>query len=416
MRLPSGVDFYRLLEARPNLTQILATVLSHAPALAEQLGRRPELLDGLIDASAFEPADSVEGLAARFRLAERGEDYQSVLDTMRRLVNERRFALGVQLVTAISDPLEVAGGYARVAEAALEVLTDATVAEFEKTQGRVPGSELVVLGLGRLGGEALTHASDLDLIYLFTGTHEGRSAGAKPIGATEYFNKLAQRVTAALSVPTAAGPLYDVDTRLRPSGKDGLLAVSLASFAEYQQQSAWTWEHMALTRARPVYGSAAAREELAGIVEATLRQEREPERLVADAARMRADMAAHKPPKGPFDIKLGGGGLVDLEFAVHVLQLRHRTALKPGLGEAIAELVAQGLAPAEIEEAHRLLTRMLVTLRLVAPTSTEPPAASRPLVAKACRHESWDDLLAAHGDARQRILTFWRDVADLAKE
>jgi glutamate-ammonia-ligase adenylyltransferase len=267
-RAPSGINFYRLLEAQPELAGVLATVLAHAPALAEQLGRRPELIEGLIDASAFEPAPGVEELIREFSRSDRAaEDYQLVLDRVRRRVNERRFALGVQLVAGHADPLEAAAGYARVAEAAINVLADAAVAEFERVHGRVPGSELVILGLGRLGGEALTHASDLDLIYLFTGTHEAQSDGPKPLRATDYFNRLAPRISAALSVPTAAGPLYDVDTRLRPSGKDGLLAISYPSFAEYQQKRAWTWEHMALTRARPVYGSAEARASLQRIVQ-----------------------------------------------------------------------------------------------------------------------------------------------------
>lgn len=411
-KLPSGVNFYRLLEARPGLTQLLATVLSHAPALAEQLGRRPELLDGLIDASALEPAQPVEELTRSFARSERAdEDYQLLLDRVRRRVNERRFALGVQLVARRTDPLETAGGYARVAEAAINVLADAAVAEFEKLHGRVPGSELLILGLGRLGGEALTYASDLDLIYLFTGTHEAQSDGLKPLRATDYFNRLAPRVTAALSVPTAAGPLYDVDTRLRPSGGDGLLAISLLSFADYQRDHAWTWEHMALTRARPVFGSEAGRISLRRIVEGTLLMPRDPAKLIADAAKMRSEMAAHKPAKGPFDIKLGDGGLVDLEFAVHALQLRHRTALHPQLDLAVQALVKEDLVPEEIVDAHRLLTRMLVTLRLVSPSSAEPPAASRPLVAGVCGMEDWNSLLAAHDAARQRILELWRDVA-----
>jgi glutamate-ammonia-ligase adenylyltransferase len=264
-KLPSGVNLYRLLEARPGLADLVATVMCHAPALADQLGRRPELLDGLIDASAFAPAPPVDVLIEGFSRPERaGEDYQLVLDRVRRRVNERRFALGAQLVLARSDPIEVAEGYARVAEAAIHVLAGAALREFEAAHGSVPGSELLILGLGRLGGEALTWASDLDLVYLFSGTHEAVSDGAKPLRATDYFNRLAPRVTAALSVSTAAGPLYDVDTRLRPSGKDGLLAISLETFAEYQRSQAWTWEHMALTRARPVYGSAAGKAALAG--------------------------------------------------------------------------------------------------------------------------------------------------------
>jgi glutamate-ammonia-ligase adenylyltransferase len=411
-KLPSGVNFYRLLDARPGLTQLLATILSHAPALAEQLGRRPELLDGLIDASAFEATPSVAELIEDFSRPERAsEDYQLLLDRVRRRVNERRFALGAQLVLGRSDPLDVAEGYSRVAEAAINVLADAAVAEFEAVHGRVPDSELLILGLGRLGGEALTYASDLDLVYLFTGTHEAESDGRKPLRATDYFNRLAPRVTAALSVATAAGPLYEVDTRLRPSGKDGLIAITLSSFADYQQNRAWTWEHMALTRGRPVYGSPEAKAALEQVIRDTLASPRDPAKITRDAAAMRADMAAHKAPRGPFDIKLGAGGLVDLEFAVHTLQLRHGIGLHPRLEDALADLVAAGLVTGDIDPALRLLTRILVTLRLVSPSSAEPPSASRALVAKACRFEDWESLLAAHDAARQRVGALWREVA-----
>ena len=411
-RLPSGINFYRLLAARPGLVAHLGAILSHAPALAEQLGRRANLLDGLIDASAFEPARPVEALAAAFARAERaGEDYQMVLDRVRRRVNEARFALGTQIVLATSDPLEAAAGYARVAEAAIRVLADAAIAEFEAAHGKVPGSELIILGLGRLGSGALTHASDLDLIYLFSGTHEAESDGPKRLRATDYFNRLAPRVTAALSVATAAGPLYEVDTRLRPSGTDGLLAISVASFEDYQRGHAWTFEHMALTRARPVYGPDAARIELGGIVQDLLRIARDPDKVRADAARMRAEIARHKPPRGQFDIKLGVGGLIDLEFAVQTLQLIHHQGLDPHFETALGELIAAGLVPPGIEEAYRLLTRLLVTLRLIFPDSNEPPAASRALVARACGVADWAALLAHHARARQSVAELWRAVA-----
>lgn len=409
-RLPSGLNLYRLLEARPALTQHLGAILSHAPTLADQLARRPELLDGLIDASAFAPPPDVATLAARFARAE--EDYEAYLDRVRRDVNEARFALGAQIVLALSDPIEAAAGYARVAEAAIRALADAAVEEFEAAHGQVPGSRLLILGLGRLGGGALTHASDLDLIYLFSGTHEAESDGPKSLRATDYFNRLAPRVTAALSVPTAAGPLYEVDTRLRPSGADGLLAISAQSFAEYQQSRAWTFEHMALTRARPVYGPAPERAALADAVRQLLELRRDPAKVRADASRMRLEIARHKPPKGPFDIKLGPGGLVDLEFAVQVLQLIHHDGLTPHTDAAIAALVAAGRIPPDIADAHRLLTRMLVTFRLVSPDSAEPAEASRGLVARACGLETWQELLEAHDAARHSIGRLWQAVAE----
>jgi glutamate-ammonia-ligase adenylyltransferase len=411
-RLPSGVNFYRLLEARPGLTAQMATILSHAPTLAEQLGRRPQLLDGLIDATAFAPVPSTERLIAEFRRSERaGEDYQLILDRVRRRVNERRFALGAQLIVAHTDPIEAAEGYSRIAAAAISVLAAATVAEFEKMHGKVPGSELLILGLGRLGGEALTHASDLDLVYIFSGTHEAESDGPRPLRATDYFNRLAPRVSAALSVPTPAGPLYEVDTRLRPSGRDGMLAVSLEGFEKYQREQAWTWEHMALLRARPLFGSAEARAALQAVIDETLRRPRDRARIVADAVRMRREIAQHRPPSGPFDIKKGPGGLIDLEFAVQTLQLTTGIGLHPHLEEALAELAAAGLVGEEIDPALRLLTRMLVMFRLVSPRADEPPKATRPLVAEACGLPDWNALLAAQAEARQRIETLWAQVA-----
>jgi glutamate-ammonia-ligase adenylyltransferase len=414
-RLPTGVNFYRLLEARPGLTSQVATILSHAPTLAEQLGRRPQLLDGLIDASAFGAVPPTEALIAEFRRSERaGEDYQLILDRVRRRVNERRFALGAQLIVARTDPIEAAEGYARIAAAAISLLASATVADFEKVHGKVPGSELLILGLGRLGGEALTHASDLDLVYIFSGTHEAESDGLRPLRATDYFNRLAPRITAALSVPTPAGPLYEVDTRLRPSGRDGMLAVSLEGFEAYQREQAWTWEHMALLRARPLYGSADGRDALEAVVDAVLRRPRNRARTIADAVRMRSDLARHKPPSGPFDIKKGPGGLIDLEFAVQTLQLTTGIGLHPHLEDALAELAAAGLVGADIDPALRLLTRMLVMFRLVAPDGGEPPDATRPVVAAACGHRDWASLLDAHEEARGRVAALWREVSSEA--
>ena len=409
-RLPSAINLFRLLEARPSLARLVGDVLSLAPTLADMLGRRPDLIDGLIDASALAPPPSVELLARRFAGTLAGEDYQAMLDRVRREVGELRFAEGVQIVSAARDPLEVAGGYARIAEAALDALARATVAEFEAVHGRIPGCELVILALGRFGGEALTHASDLDIVYLFTGDHLAESDGAKPLGATQYFNRLAQRVTAALSVPTAAGPLYEVDTRLRPSGGQGLLAVSLDSFARYQREGAWTWEHMALARARPVFGSASARALLYRIIEETLHRDRDLGQLVADAVKMRGDIARHKPPAGPLDVKLMEGGLVDLEFVVHVIQLRKRTGFSPRLGEAIAMLVEARLLPTAIAPAHDLLTRILLTMRLMSPTASEPGAAAQGAIAHACGQADWAALLAALDEARQRVGAAWRQI------
>ncbi|MBR0551157.1 bifunctional [glutamine synthetase] adenylyltransferase/[glutamine synthetase]-adenylyl-L-tyrosine phosphorylase [Stakelama marina] len=409
-KLPSAINFLHLIEAEPALARLLSSILCHAPTLADMLGRRVELLDGLIDASALDPMPDIATLAREMMPAERGADYQQLLDHVRRVVNEKRFALGAQIVAGASDPVEVSAGYARLAEAAVQVLTTAAIDEFSERHGKVPDSELVILALGRLGGEQLTHASDLDLIYCFTGDYASESDGEKPLGAVLYYNRLAQRVSAALSVPTASGPLYEVDTRLRPSGAQGPLVVSLDAFAKYQRESAWTWEHMALTRARPVYGSESARKAIGDIICDVLNGDRPARDIAADAAAMRDEMAAHKPPAGPLDAKLLDGGLVDLEFAVHVQQLRHRTAFDPHLGTAIESLCRGGLLPEALRAAHLFLTRMLVTLRLVAPDAKPPPEATRALVAHAVGEQDWDGVLASFDRTRQEVRACWQAV------
>lgn len=408
--MSSAINIFRLLEARPGLADLLARILAHAVPLADELARRPALIDGLIDASALDEIGDVAALAQAMRGGDVG-DYQQRLDHVRRVVGETRFALGAQIVAGAADPLAVGAGYARVAEAAVQVLAEATIAEFARAHGAVPDSEFVVLALGRLGGGVLTHASDLDLVYLFTGDFRAESDGPKPLGATLYYNRLASRMTAALSVPTAAGPLYPVDTRLRPSGGQGPLAVSLDSFARYQREEAWTWEHMALTRARPVFGSPAARAATQAIIDAVLAGDRPTRDVVDEARSMRAEMARHKPAAGPLDVKLLPGGLVDLEFALHARQLLHHDGFDPNLGRAVERMVAAGLAPEDLSAAYRLLARLLITMRLVAPDAAEPAEATRALIARAVGCDDWVHMVAEMAVARQEVATWWETIA-----
>ena len=405
-RLPSAINLFRLLEARLPLRARLTDILCHAPTLADDLSRRPELLDGLISASALQPVGSIDALIERLQHDGASAGLEARLDRIRQGVSELRFALGSQLVAGTADPLDVAAGYGLVAEAAIRVAADVTLGEFEQAHGRVEGCEFVILAFGRMGGAELTHASDLDLIFLFTGDFQGESDGVKPLGTVHYFNRLAQRVVASLSVPTASGALYEVDTRLRPSGAKGPLCVSLDAFARYQAEEAWTWEHMALTRGRAVYGSCEARRQTEAIMTSVLMQPRDPGKLIADAVKMRADMAAHKPPKSMLDIKLAEGGLVDLEFALHVRQLAERRGFFPQLGLALAALDS----PAVMVKAYPLFTRFLVTMRLVAPDLKEPIAATQVLVARACGCADWADLLAELDAKRHGVRTEWQHI------
>jgi len=419
-RLPSAVNLFRLFEQRPGLLAQVLRVLTLARPLADELARRVDLLDALIDHSALDLPGSVAELAQRMAshgtVSPQGGDYESRLDRIRQVVGEERFMLGVQLIDARHDPLEIAEGLSRVAEAAL--LTGAALAteEFRAAHGQIEGCDFLILGLGRLGGGALTHESDLDIVYLFTGGIGGESDGRRPLTASLYFNRLAARVTTALSVPTAEGALYEIDTRLRPQGHQGPLAVSVESFARYQSHDAWTWEHMALARARPLYGPPAAREELAAAIHTILSRPRDGGNLRTRVLAMRAEMAAHKPPRGPLDVKLLRGGLVDCEFIVHYLQLREGIALDPAVDIAIVELTNAGLLPADYADHHAVLTRFLVAARLLMPDGVLPPPAAAEALARACAQTDLAALLRSVQEARQGIAQCWADLFGEALE
>jgi len=216
----------------------------------------------VLDLDPARPLPDADTLEERMETQAVRSDYEAKLDAIRRVTGEERFALGIRLIEGHRTPRAIASALCELAEAAIHVAERAARAEFERKRGVIADSEIVMIGLGRLGGGALTHFSDLDVVFLFTGDFSAKSDGERPLGATLYYNRLAARIGAALAVPTAQGAMYEVDTRLRPQGNQGPLAVSLNTFEKYQAQTAWTWEHMALTRARVLIGSDAAREKV----------------------------------------------------------------------------------------------------------------------------------------------------------
>ena len=412
--LPAGVQFFALLAANPKLLPLLGRLLSIAPVLADALARRPALFDAVLARDSFAPLPGVAALTAELTAAVGAGTFEQRLDRTRLWTADRRFQLGAQLIEG-RDPLGVGADLSDVADAAVATLADAVVADFTAIHGDVPGSRLVVLGLGRYGGRALTHASDLDLIYLFTGDHAAESTGAKPLAATVWFQRVAARLTAALSVPTAAGALYEVDTRLRPSGAKGLLAVTVASFARYQSTEAETWEHMALCRARVVAGAATDRADVDAVIADILNRPRDSATLRRDVLAMRRDIAAAKPGGGAWDVKLGAGGLVDLEFIVHFLQLRDRIATTPDLRPALVALTAAGLVSDDLIAAHDTLTRVLALLRLVV-TGALPKRLPQPveaLLAAATGATDFPAAEAALGLAKAAVRAAWSDVFNL---
>lgn len=404
--LPSGVQFWRLLEAHPPLATLLARLLTETPLLAESLAARPELFDVVIDPPP--PLAGVAEAEAELRaFAGAGRaDLETCLDRTRRWTAERRFRIAVDILEGRRDALAAAAELSDMAEAAILVLGEAVQAEFRARHGVVPGQDLVVLAMGRFGGRALTAQSDLDLVFLFSGHHEARSDGPTPLGASTYFNRLGQRLIGALTAPTASGPLYEVDTRLRPSGSQGLLVVSIDSFARYQAEEAEMWETMALTRARAIAGPPDARAAAEAAIDRLLARPRAPDAVRAGALAMRRLMEAHKPARGPWDVKLMKGGLVDLEFVLAARALIAGERVPTAL-----EGAALRLAP-ELVEPHRLLMAILMALRLILPakTAAEPDSAATALLARTCDRRSVADLRRDVGVAKAAILAAWEET------
>ena len=414
-RAPSAIKLFRLLVAEPDVLERLVAALTLSPILADQLARRPEVLDVLIENEPVDYAGLRAAKAAQMRSEAKREDYEAQLDCIRQVVSETRFTLGIELITAQRKPSVIGAGLSDLAEAAIEVASSAAAQEFAVRHGQIDGGELVVLGLGRLGGGALTHASDLDMIYLFTGDFDAQSDGERPLGATLYFNRLATRVSAALSVPTASGALYEIDTRLRPQGNQGPLAVSLEAFGKYQRENAWTWEHMALNRACVLAASPGARADVDAIIDRVKRAPRDAMKLRRNVLDMRGEMARHKPPRGALDVKLMRGGLVDVEFLVHFLQLREavtlggadRDVLSPDFAIAIPALARLGLIDDLVWPAYDLMTDILVAGRLLAPDGVEPSRAAAKALARACHCDHYAALMEQLGAARVSIARIW---------
>lgn len=402
--LPSGVQFWHLLAARPELQTTVARILGTAPLLADALARRPGLIDILLV-----PAPPLPDSAAAFQelsSAVRNLDDEALLNRVRIWTAERRFQLAVQLINTRIQPETAARELAHMAEATIALLAEQVMRDFSAQHGAVPGGRLVPLALGRFGGGELTMQSDLDLILLFTGHHEARSTGPTPLSASAWFNRVGQRLIAALSVSTAAGSLYNVDTRLRPSGENGLLVISLDSFRRYQSEQARLWEHMALTRARPVAALPRDAAAVQTVLQSILAMPREAKAVLPEVRALRRHMEKHKPAAGPFDLKQMRGGLVDIEFIVETKAILAGTPVPPGLIEAARQLAPELCGPA------RLMMDMLIMLRLVQPhdSTTIPDANSADLIARAVGAAGFDQLQQRLDAARQIVLTVWQQT------
>ncbi|AMW34926.1 bifunctional [glutamine synthetase] adenylyltransferase/[glutamine synthetase]-adenylyl-L-tyrosine phosphorylase [Haematospirillum jordaniae] len=323
--LPAGIQIFSLLYDNDRLLDLLADIMGDAPRLAGILARRPGLFDAVMARDFLAPLPDRDALGADLdRILAGTSAFEDVLDLCRIWVNGRKFQVGVQVLRHMVAPRPAGEALTAVADVVLDRLLRETEREFSLRHGRVPGGALVVLALGKMGGREMTVTSDLDLTLLYDFPADCETSdGPVPLAASTWFIRLTQRFVNAVTAMTSAGILYEVDMRLRPSGSKGPLAVSLDAFVRYNAESAWTWERMAQTRARVVCGDPALARRVSLALVQSFGLPPDPVALLLDVADMRVRMARERRAANMFDVKLWRGGLVDIEFIVQYLLLRH---------------------------------------------------------------------------------------------
>jgi glutamate-ammonia-ligase adenylyltransferase len=410
--LPAGIQLFSLLSSNPSLLSLLATIMSAAPKLAGIIAAKPHVFDGMLDPALMTELPTRSYLETRLTAFLAGAvHYEEILDRLRIFTFEHKFLIGIRLLTGAIPGPTAARAFTDLADLVIGETLAAVVRELESVHGRYPGGRVAVMGLGKLGSAELTAGSDVDLILLYE--HDDAAAesdGPKPIDANRYFTRLTQRLIAALSAPTAEGVLYEVDMRLRPSGNKGPVATRLRAFDKYQREEAWTWEHMALTRARLIAGDDSLIAEAGGIVADVLGRAPDIGKIARDVAEMRALIEKEKPARDIWDVKMIPGGLVDIEFVAQYLSLIAPSKgilpddRQPGTEATLRRLGPQFMAPTAIDElvgALRLYSDIAQAVRLCIDGPFDPKTAPEGLKDFLCRITELPDLKVLEGELKR---------------
>ncbi|MCA0272641.1 MAG: glutamine-synthetase adenylyltransferase [Proteobacteria bacterium] len=412
--LPAGVQLFSLFDANPQLIDLIVDICSTAPGLAAYLSRNSAVLDAVIGGGFFADWPGQAGLAQLLaRHLEAVPDYEGKLTAARRWQREWHFRVGVHHLRGLIDAAQAGREYADLAGAVIQALWPAVVADFAAKHGAMPGRGAVVLGMGSLGAERLNAFSDLDLIVVYDADGVESSDGKRPLAARAFYARLTQALVTALSAPMADGRLYEVDMRLRPSGRQGPVATSVQSFESYQMDEAWTWEHLALTRARPVAGDPDLAEEVEAIRRRVLASKAPGAAILPDTAEMRARIFAAKAPDGEWEAKIGPGRLQDIELVAQASALRaaspaRRVEQQLRAGKAAGHFDAA--TEDALQQAYRFLWRLQAGGRLLTERPLDMAAVGAGAQAFLLRETGASDLpdlaslLAAHAGRAEGII------------
>ncbi len=425
--LPAGIQLFSLLGNNPLLLSLLVTIMSSAPRLADIIAARPHVFDGMLDPALMTEIPTRDYLSQRMHgFLSPARHYEDILDRLRIFAAEQRFLIGVRLLTGAIRGEVAARAFTHLADLVIEAAVNAVLAEMEAAHGKYPGGRVAVVGMGKLGSFELTAGSDVDLIVLYDyDDAASESDGAKPLDALRYYTRITQRLISALSAPTAEGVLYEVDMRLRPSGNKGPVATRISTFEKYQREDAWTWEHLALSRARLICGEASLIKDAERIIADVLAQKRDVAKISTDVAEMRKLIGEEKPPANIWDFKLIPGGLVDLEFVAQYLTLvAPAKELPPHVaGESTADVwkrVAAGaMEPQTYDDcmaALNLFTELSQIIRLCIDSDFEPKEAPAGLIDLVCRAGDCPDISTLEGEVKRLSKTVRKAFSAVVKD
>lgn len=320
-RLPAGVQLFALLRNHAQLRTLLVQFMASAPRMAEAVIHRAHVMDSLIDPAFANDVTHRDVLVAKVDafLAD-ARSYEDLIDRARIIGQEQKFLVAAGLLSGTVSAQGAGEQFTALAETLLNRLFAKVQDEFAVRHGRIEGAETALLAFGKMASREMTFTSDLDFILLYDAP-DTESDGERQLATPHYFARLTQRLVAAVSAPTAEGVLYEADMRLRPSGNSGPLATSLAGFRAYHKDNAWTWEHLALSRARVVAATGRLGAKVDAEIAEVMARPRDNTKTIDDVVSMRALMARERKPRHAFDLKLVSGGLVDLEFIAQSAQL-----------------------------------------------------------------------------------------------
>ncbi len=392
---PAGVQFFSLLYQNPALIDLISAIMGSAPMMARYLSEHPNVLEAVIAADFYGPLpDEAQRIVEVADVVAQTDGFEQTLDLTRIYAREQMFQIGVQVLTGTAPAHEAGCAYADLATALVQGMVPVAHNEISKDHGNLPGGDMAVVAMGKLGGAEMTATSDLDLIVIYD--FEGdttESDGRRPIDGVRYYTRVCQRLISALTAPTAEGPLYEVDMRLRPSGHAGPLATRLKSFETYHRESAWTWEKMALTRARVISGSPDMRRKTSEAISKALCERRDPAAVATDVIVMRERVFKELGSDRLWDIKHGRGGLVDLEFIAQGLQLIHAcdkpdvldTATRPALEKLVHAGVIEASLGQQLVEVADKYNNLTQVLRIAVQGAFDPENAAEALKSRLAR-------------------------------